>query len=110
MTHGSRGARTIFVGKWSVAILFSLDKKPHRHGQLRQRLRGVSQRMLTRTLRNLEATGLVARKVMGPNGSSVEYSLTRLGRSFLVPLRSICRWSKRQRKKISADVRLMDGN
>jgi DNA-binding HxlR family transcriptional regulator len=104
----SRGVRTIFVGRWSVEILFSLKEKPYRHGQLRRRLGDISQRMLTRTLRNLESTRLVARSVTGPNGSAVEYSLTKLGRRFMVPLSSMCRWAKQERKEISADVRLLD--
>ena len=51
----------LFIGKWTVRILFLLKERPHRHGQLRQRLGTVSQRMLTKTLRNLEATGMISK-------------------------------------------------
>jgi DNA-binding MarR family transcriptional regulator len=57
----SRMVPGIFIGRWTPKILFSLNNRPYRHGQLRRHLGTVSQRMLTRTLRNLEATGLIAR-------------------------------------------------
>ena len=50
----SRMASSIFIGRWTPKILFSLKERPHRHGQLRRQLGTVSQRMLTRTLRNIE--------------------------------------------------------
>ena len=46
--------------------------------------------MLTRSLRNLEPTGLIARNLLGQNGRGVEYLLTELGRTFMAPLRSMC--------------------
>jgi DNA-binding HxlR family transcriptional regulator len=55
-------ASSIFIGKWTPKILFSLRHRPYRHGQLRRRLGSVSQRMLTRSLRNLESAGLIARR------------------------------------------------
>jgi DNA-binding HxlR family transcriptional regulator len=55
----------IFIGRWTPKILFSLNKRPYRHEQLRRYLGRVSQRMLRRTLRNLESTGLIARRVTG---------------------------------------------
>jgi DNA-binding HxlR family transcriptional regulator len=64
--------------------------------------------MLTRTLRNLESTGLIARNVIEANGRRVEYSLTELGRTFMVPLTSMCEWAKQNRKDISAEIRLME--
>jgi DNA-binding HxlR family transcriptional regulator len=96
----------IFIGRWTPKILFSLKGRPHRHGQLRRQLGGVSQRMLTKTLRNLESAGLVARRVTGSKTVAVEYSLTRLGKTLIAPLRSMCRWAKRQRRYVSAEVRL----
>ena len=96
----------IFIGRWTPRILFSLKERPHRHGELRRHLDSVSQRMLTRTLRNLEATGLVARQETRSKPLAVEYSLTRLGRTIIAPLRSMCRWAKRYGKDVSADVHL----
>jgi DNA-binding HxlR family transcriptional regulator len=83
---------------------FSLKERPYRHGQLGRRLGSISQRMLTRTLRNLEATGLIARQVTRSNSVAVEYSLTRMGRTLIGPLRSMCRWAKRHRRDVDAEV------
>lgn len=62
--------------------------------------------MLTRTLRRLESTGLVAKRVTRSNVMSVEYSLTDLGSTIIVPLRGMCLWAKRYRMNVSADVHL----
>ena len=96
----------IFIGRWTPRILFSLNEKPHRHGELRRNLGSISQRMLTRTLRNLESTGLIGRRVTGTKTIAVEYSLTRLGTTIIAPLRGMCRWAKRHGMAVSADVRI----
>jgi DNA-binding HxlR family transcriptional regulator len=102
----SKTVAPIFIGRWTPRVLFSLKEKPYRHGQLRRQLGSVSQRMLTRTLRNLESTGLIARRVTTSKAIAVEYSLTRLGRTLIAPLRGMCRWAKRNRKGVTADVYL----
>jgi DNA-binding HxlR family transcriptional regulator len=101
-------ASSIFIGRWTPKILFSLRDRPYRHGQLRRQIGSVSQRMLTRTLRNLESAGLIARRVTQSKAITVEYSLTKLGRTIIAPLRGMCRWAKRYRKDVSADVRLRE--
>jgi DNA-binding HxlR family transcriptional regulator len=73
-TQGARMASSIFIGRWTPKILFSLKERPYRHGQLRRQLGSISQRMLTRTLRNLESAGLIARQVTQSNAIAVEYS------------------------------------
>lgn len=105
-TQASKMASSIFMGRWTPKILFSLSDRPYHHGQLRRHLGSVSQRMLTRTLRDLESTGLVARRVMASKAIMVEYSLTKLGRTIIAPLRGMCRWAMRYQKEISAKVRL----
>jgi DNA-binding HxlR family transcriptional regulator len=105
-TQVSRIASSIFIGRWTPKILFSLTDRPYRHGQLRRRLGSVSQRMLTRNLRNLESAGLIARRMTRSRVIAVEYSLTNRGRTIIAPLRGMCRWAKRYRKDVSADVRL----
>jgi DNA-binding HxlR family transcriptional regulator len=96
----------IFIGRWTPRILFSLKERPHRHGELRRYLGSVSQRMLTRTLRNLESTGLINRRVTRTKTVAVEYSLTKVGKTIIAPLRGMCRWAKRYGKLVSADVHL----
>ena len=103
---GSEVLPTLFIGKWTVKIMYSLKKRPQRHGQLRRGLGSISQRMLTRTLRNLESAGLITREVTRTRSVAVEYSLTKLGRTFIIPLGSICRWANRHGKELSAVVRL----
>lgn len=105
---GAKVASTIYLGKWSVSILSSLREKPHRHGELRRRLGDVSQRILTRTLRNLEAGGLIARSVNNSKPIAVEYSLTPVGRTFMGPLANICQWANRYDKELRATVRLVN--
>ncbi len=95
-----------FIGKWTVQIMASLRDGPQRHGQLRRQLGRISQRMLTRTLRNLESAGLIARRVTRSKSIAVEYSLTKLGKTFISPLTAICRWVGRHRMEFSAVVRL----
>src|SRR5215468_6238342 len=108
MMQGSKTPAPIFIGRWTPRILFSLKEKSRRHGELRRHLGSVSQRMLTRTLRKLESTGLIARRVTTSKAIAVEYSLTQLGRTFVAPLTSICRWANHHHKELSAVVRLLE--
>jgi DNA-binding HxlR family transcriptional regulator len=103
---GSKMVRSIFIGRWTPKIIFSLKERPYRHGQLRRHLGSVSQRMLTRTLRNLESTGLISRNVTKSKVIAVEYSLTKLGKTLIRPLRGMCRWAKRHGRDVSAEVSL----
>jgi DNA-binding HxlR family transcriptional regulator len=98
----SKVASSIFIGRWTPKVLFSLEERPYRHGQLRRRLGSVSQRMLTRTLGNLESAGLIAPRVSQSKAIAAEYSLTRLGRTIIAPLGGMCGQAKRYRKNVSA--------
>lgn len=98
----------IFIGRWTPRILFSLKERPYRHGELRRRLGNVSQRMLTRTLRNLESTGLIARRVTRSKPIAVEYSLSKIGRTMVGPLKGMCRWAERYSKSVTAGVYLSE--
>src|ERR1700751_3619010 len=100
--------KPIFIGRWTPKVLFSLQEKPYRHGELRRRLQGVSQRMLTRTLRSLESSGLISRSATSSKPLAVEYSLTQPGMTIIAPLRGMCRWAKRFRKDVSAEVQLRE--
>ena len=95
---------SIFIDRWTPKILFSLRDRPYRHGELRRHLGSVSQRMLTRTLRDLESAGLVARRVTQSKAVAVEYSLTQMGKTIIAPLRGMCRWAKRYVREVTADV------
>jgi len=103
--QASKMVTSIFIGRWTPRVLFSLKERPYRHGQLRRVLGNISQRMLTRTLRNLESAGLIARRVTQSKAIAVEYSLTQLGRTIIAPLSGMCRWARRYGKAVSAEVR-----
>jgi DNA-binding HxlR family transcriptional regulator len=79
--------------KWSALIVYALVRGPMRHGQLKREVQGISQKMLTQTLRSMERDGLVTRRVFDQVPPHVEYALTPLGETLTEPLVAICRWS-----------------
>lgn len=79
--------------RWTVLVVGSLGDGPVRFSELRRRVAGVSQKMLTQTLRGLERDGLVTRTVYAEVPPRVEYELTAAGRTLLVPLKALERWS-----------------
>lgn len=84
-----------FVGdKWSVLIVFTLDKAPLRFNELKNGIDGISQRMLTRSVRNLERNGILKRTVVGTVPPSVYYELTDLGKTFLHPVTALTMWAR----------------
>lgn len=78
--------------KWSMLVVVLLGDGPQRFNELKRIVGGVSQRMLTVTLRGLERDGLVKRTVLPAVPPRVEYSLTPLGRTLLKPLRELATW------------------
>ena len=80
--------------KWTVLIVGALEDKTKRFGELRREIGGVSQKMLTQTLRGLERDGLVTRMVYASVPPKVEYSLTELGRTLVSILDAIRGWSE----------------
>lgn len=83
----------LIADKWVVAALYVLSHGTKRYGELRREIGDISQRMLTRTLRDLERNGLVSRKVYPVVPPMVEYSLTPLGQTLNQVLKSLCEWS-----------------
>jgi DNA-binding HxlR family transcriptional regulator len=79
--------------KWSMLLVIILGGRPHRYNELHRAIEGISQRMLTRTLRTLESDGLVQRTVFPSVPPSVEYRLTPLGESLLQPLSGLADWA-----------------
>ena len=79
--------------KWSVLIISTLAERPYRFGELRREISDISQRMLTQTLRDLQADGLIERTVFPTTPPSVEYKLSPMGQSFLVPLAAMVDWA-----------------
>jgi DNA-binding HxlR family transcriptional regulator len=79
--------------RWSVLVLKELADGTLRFGEIRARVADVSQRMLAQTLRRLEQDGLVSRRVFPTIPPRVDYTLTDLGRSLLVPLGAMVDWA-----------------
>src|SRR5260370_3117038 len=96
-THeGCLAAREVLnrVGdKWSVLIVAMLGDGPRRFTELKRNIEGVSQRMLTLTLRGLERDGLGSRKVFPTIPPRVDYVLTSLGETLLEPARGLPAWA-----------------
>ncbi|HRO03267.1 MAG TPA: helix-turn-helix domain-containing protein [Terricaulis sp.] len=81
--------------KWSVLIITRLGEGPRRFNEIKRIVGGISQRMLTLTLRNLERDGLISRTVTPTVPPRVDYALTELGRDLLVPVRALSEWAIR---------------
>jgi DNA-binding HxlR family transcriptional regulator len=89
--------------KWTALIIQVLADGTQRYAALQREIDGISQKMLTQTLRSLERDGLVLRKVHPVVPPKVEYSLTRLGRTLIEPLHTLCRWSERHLPELQAN-------
>src|SRR5213592_1335255 len=81
--------------KWTALVIQILARGTMRYAELQRAIGGISQKMLTQTLRSLERDGLVQRKVHPVVPPKVEYSLTKLGRTLIEPLHALCRWSEK---------------
>jgi DNA-binding HxlR family transcriptional regulator len=88
--------------KWSVLAISMLGSGPRRFNELRKSIEGISQRMLTLTLRGLERDGLVSRTVFPTIPPRVDYELTALGRSLLEPVQALAMWADAKREQIQA--------
>lgn len=86
--------------KWSVLVVALLNERPRRFGELLRSIEGVSQRMLTLTLRGLERDGLVLRTHHPTIPPRVEYELSPLGRTLLRPIRQLAGWAEANRVAI----------
>ena len=95
-THTCAVTTTVDVigGKWKTVALYHLLKQPVRFAELQRKLPGVTQRMLTLQLRELEADGLVHREVYPQVPPKVEYSLTELGQSLEPIIRAMLAWGE----------------
>jgi DNA-binding HxlR family transcriptional regulator len=89
----SRQALDRIADKWTCLIVYALLDGPRRHGELKRMIEGISQKMLTQTLRSMETDGLVERTVIGVIPPHVEYGLTPLGQTLSDPLVAICQWA-----------------
>ena len=94
--------------KWSVQIVGLLGEGPLRFSELRRSIEGISQRMLTLTLRGLERDGLISRTVFAEIPPRVEYELTKLGNTLLVPISGLAEWAADHRTSIQEAREVFD--
>jgi len=90
----TRAALDRIADKWTALIIGLLAERPHRFGELKRRIGGISQKMLTQTLRSLERDGLVLRQAFATVPVTVEYSLTPLGATLVAPVAAIRDWAE----------------
>lgn len=86
--------------KWATLIVTGLADGPQRYAELARKIAGVSQKMLTQTLRALERDGLVTRTVTAAVPVRVDYELTGIGRDLLVVLAAVKSWSERHIEQV----------
>jgi DNA-binding HxlR family transcriptional regulator len=90
----TRQALERLASKWRILLIYALLAGPQRHAELRRWVAGITQKVLTETLRDMERDGLVERRVLKQTPPQhVEYSLTALGKSLEAPLAAICAWA-----------------
>lgn len=97
----SRDVLDLLSSKWVCLVVGALANGPLRFGALRRRLDGITQKMLTQTLRELERAGLVDRRVFATTPPQVEYSLTPLARDLVVLMEAFRVWAEKHGEEIS---------
>lgn len=90
-----QGTINAVSGKWKVLVIWHLGFKANRFAQLRDLLPGVSEKVLTAQLRQLEKDGIVHRNVTHSSPPQVAYSLTRAGQELIEGLSILCNWGTR---------------
>jgi len=89
----ARLAFDLLSNTWNAVVLWALRHGPRRPGELREHIGGISQKVLTETLRRLEFNGLVVRRAYAGTPPRVEYELTALGRTLLDPIETFGAWA-----------------
>ena len=90
----TRLAVEIIAEKWAVIVLFALSLEPQRPRDLAELIGGISRKVLTQTLRRLQAYGLVERHAYAETPPRVEYSLTQLGGTLVEPIKVLTDWAR----------------
>jgi DNA-binding HxlR family transcriptional regulator len=84
----------LIADKWTTLVIYLLSQGTKRYGALQREIGGISQKMLTQTLRKLEEDGLVKRTIYPEVPPRTEYTLTELGTTLREPLGALCRWAE----------------
>ncbi|GAA0450247.1 winged helix-turn-helix transcriptional regulator [Streptomyces stramineus] len=103
-TCGIDAAIDVIDGKWKVLILWALHDRPHRFGETRRNLPGISEKVLAQQLRELEADGIVHREVFDVIPPKVEYSLTAQGLALNAALAPLAAWGNERIARLVAEA------
>ena len=103
-----RQALELIADRWTMIVVKSLSDGRYRYGELHRSIPGISQKMLTQTLRSLERDGLVRRTVYPVVPPRVEYALTPLGESLIEPLEALATWAEAHMGEIATARRDYD--
>ncbi len=98
----------LFGNSWLAVIVYALRNGPMRPGELRETIGGISQKMLTQTLRRMQAMRLVRRRRYAEAPPRVEYELTAAGRDLLGPLYALGEWVREHGESVSAGLAGLD--
>ena len=98
----TRQVLDLIADKWTALIILLLEDETKRFSELRRGINGISQKMLTQTLRGMERDGLVTRTVYPEVPPRVEYALTPLGHTLSAPIQAIARWSELHIDEVTA--------
>ena len=104
----TRAVLNRIADKWTVLILGLLGGGPRRFSGLQRGIDGISQKMLTQTLRELERDGLVSRTVYPEVPPHVEYDLTALGRTLSEPITAVSRWAQEHISEVTVSQQIYD--
>ncbi|MFL4951644.1 winged helix-turn-helix transcriptional regulator [Streptomyces sp. MMS24-I31] len=105
----ARLAFDLLSNTWNAVLIWVLRDGPTRPGELRERIGGISPKVLTETLRRLEFNGLVVRNAHGEAPPRVEYELTALGRTLLGPIDALGAWAFEHGDEVMAAQERMGG-
>jgi DNA-binding HxlR family transcriptional regulator len=103
------GVLNIVGDKWTVMIVMVLQIRSHRFNDLKRSIGGISQQMLTRTLKALERDGMIVRTVYATVPPQVEYALSDLGQSLTRPIRELGDWAQSHMDEIEGNRSRYDG-
>lgn len=96
----SRQVLDLIANKWTALIFAVLEEQPTRFNELQRRVDGISQKVLTQTLRALEVNGIVERKATATLPAAVEYSLSPLGETLIPVMVSLRLWAERHMREV----------
>lgn len=101
---GLDAAMDVVGGKWKPTILWALGERMHRYGQLRRACAGITEKVLTQQLRELEADGIVRRTVYDEVPLRVEYALTEVGTALNAALEPLGDWGEERMRELKLEA------